>query len=58
MGLMCKMKSMQGIRRKLNTGEGIQNIAEVCGIELEEIPHCDTVNNIFEKVKVDFTLFY
>ena len=51
MGLMCEMKSMQGMTRELNTKEAIQNIAEICGIELEEIPHCDTINDVFEKIK-------
>ena len=53
MGLMCGMKSMQGMTRELNTEEAIQNIAKVCGLELEEIPHCDTINDVFEKVKVE-----
>lgn len=53
MGLMCEMKSMQGMTRELNTEESIQNIAEICGLELEEIPHCDTINDVFEKVKVE-----
>ena len=53
MGLMCGMKSMQGMTRELNTEEAIKNIAKVCGLELEEIPHCDTINDVFEKVKVE-----
>lgn len=53
MGLMCEMKSMQGMTRELNTEEAIKNIAEICGLELEEIPHCDTINDVFEKTKVE-----
>ena len=53
MGLMCEMKSMQGMTRELNTEESIQNIAKICDLELEEIPHCDTINDVFEKVKVE-----
>ncbi len=52
MGLMCEMKSMQGMTRELNTEEAISNIAKICGLELEEIPHCDTINNVFEEVKI------
>lgn len=52
MGLMCEMKSMQGMTRELNTEEAIKNIAQICELELEEIPHCDTINNVFEQVKV------
>ncbi len=29
MGLMCEMKSMQGMTRELNTEESIQNIANI-----------------------------
>lgn len=53
MGLMCEMKSMQGMTRELNTEEAIRNIAQICGLELDEIPHCDTINDVFEKVKVE-----
>lgn len=52
LGLMCEMKSMQGMTRELNTEEAIKNIAQICELELEEIPHCDTINNVFEQVKV------
>ena len=46
LGLMCKMKSMQGMTRELNTKESIENIAQICNLELEEIPHCDTINEL------------
>ncbi len=52
-GFMCEMKSMQGMTRELNTEEAIQNIAQICGLELEEIPHCDTINDVFEKVRIE-----
>ena len=53
MGLMCEIKSMQGMTRELNTEEAIENIAQICGLELKEIPHCDTINDVFEEVKVE-----
>ena len=53
LGLMCEMKSMQGMTRELNTKESIENIAQICDLELEEIPHCDTINDVFKKVKVE-----
>ena len=53
MGLMCEIKSMQGLTRELNTKESIKNIAQICGLELEEIPHCDTINDVFENVKIE-----
>lgn len=53
MGLMCEIKTMQGITREFNTNEAVENIAKICGLELEEIPHCDTINNVFENIKVE-----
>lgn len=47
LALMCEIKSMHGLTRELNTKEAIKNIAQICGIELEEIPHCDTINDVF-----------
>lgn len=53
MGLMSEIKTMQGLTRELNTEEAIENIARICGLELEEIPHCDTINDVFENIKVE-----
>ena len=53
MGLMCEIKTMQGLTREFNTKEAIENIAQICGLKLEEIPHCDTINDVFESVEVE-----
>ena len=53
MGLMCEIKSMSGITQEFNTEEAIENIAKLCGLQLEEIPHHDTINDVFENVKVE-----
>ena len=53
MGLMCEIKTMQGLTRELNTEEAIENIARICGLKLDEIPHCDTINDVFENIKVE-----
>lgn len=53
LGLMCEIKTMHEISREFNTNEAIENIAKLCGLELEEIPHCDTINNIFKEVEVN-----
>ena len=52
LGLMCEIKSMHELTRDFNTEEAIKNIAQICGLELEEIPHCDTINDIFKNIKV------
>ena len=48
MALMCEIKSMHGLTMEFNTEETIKNIAQICGLELEEIPHCDTINDVFK----------
>lgn len=53
LGLICEIKSMNELSREFNTDEAIENIAKICGIELEEIPHHDTINDIFEKVEIE-----
>ena len=40
-------------KREINTKEAIENIAKICGLELEEIPHCDTINDVFENIKIE-----
>ena len=50
LALMCEIKSMHGLTREFNTDEAIENIAQICGLKLEEIPHCDTINDVFKNV--------
>ena len=52
MALMCEIKSMNEISREFNTEETIENIAQICGLKLDEIPHHDTINNVFETVEI------
>ena len=52
LALMCEIKSMQEITREFNTEAAIENIATICGLTLEEIPHCDTINDVFRNVNV------
>lgn len=53
LGLLCGIKSMRETAEKLNTEETIKNIADILEIELEEIPHYDTINNVFEKLDIN-----
>jgi len=48
LALICEIKTMHGLTRELDTDEAIKNIAQICGLELDEIPHCDTINDVFE----------
>lgn len=53
LALMCEIKSMHELTREFNTNEAIENIAQICGLKLEEIPHCDTINDVFKNIKVE-----
>ena len=52
LALICEIKSMQEITREFNTEAAIENIATICGLTLEEIPHCDTINDVFRNINV------
>ena len=53
LGLLCGMKSMRETTEKLNTEETIKNINALLEIDLEEIPHYDTINDVFEKLNIN-----
>ena len=53
LGLLCGIKSMRETTNKFNTEETIENIANLLEVELEEIPHYDTINNVFEKLDIE-----
>lgn len=53
LGLLCGIKSMRNTTEKFNTEETIKNIANILDIDLEEIPHYDTINNVFENIKIE-----
>ena len=52
LALMCEIKTKNEMTREFDTKEAIENIAHICGLELEEIPHCDTINNVFKNIEV------
>ena len=52
-GLLCGIKSMRNTTEKFNTEETIKNIGNLLNIELEELPHYDTINNVFEKMEIE-----
>ena len=44
---------MNEMTSEFNTKQAIENIAKICGLKLDEIPHCDTINDVFEQIKVN-----
>ena len=53
LGLLCGITSMRNTTEKFNTEEAIENIRKLLGIEIEEIPHYDTINNVFERLEIE-----
>ena len=43
------LKIAERITGKQANGRGIENIAQICGLSLDEIPHCDTINDVDRK---------
>lgn len=53
LGLLCGIKSMREMTEEFNTEETIKNIGKILEVEIEELPHYDTINDVFEKIKVE-----
>lgn len=53
LGLLCGIKSMRNTTEKFNTKATIKNISNLLDIELDEVPHYDTINNVFEKLDIE-----
>ena len=51
-GLLSGIKSMRETTQELNTEESIKNIGKIIGKELDEIPHYDTINEVFEEIEI------
>ena len=53
LALICGIKSMRQSTEEFNTEETIQNIANLLEVKLEELPHYDTINDVFEKIDIE-----
>lgn len=53
LALLCGIKSMKQSTEKFNTEETIQNIANLLELKLEELPHYDTINDVFETIDIE-----
>lgn len=53
LGLLCGKTSMRNLTESMNTDICIENISRIVGIKLDEIPHYDTINNVFEQVEIE-----
>lgn len=53
LALLCGIKSIRQVIQNFNTDETVKNIANLLDIELEEIPHYDTINDVFENLDIE-----
>ena len=53
LALLCGIKSMRQSTEKFNTEEAIQNISNLLEVKLEELPHYDTINDVFETIDIE-----
>lgn len=53
LGLLCGKTSLREITESMNTDICIENISKILGITLDEIPHYDTINDVFEQVNIE-----
>lgn len=50
MALLCGIKSMNGMTDTFNDGNVIKNISTILNQDLSELPHYDTINDVFENI--------
>ena len=48
LALICGIKSMRQVTQTFNTEETVKNIANLLEVNLEEIPHYDTIRQLLE----------
>ena len=53
LGLLCGKTSMRNLTESMNTDVCIKNISRILEINLDEIPHYDTINDVFEQVEAE-----
>lgn len=53
LGLICGITSMRQLTQSYNTEETIQNLSNLLKVDLEELPHYDTINDVFEELNIE-----
>ncbi len=51
--LLCGISSMNAMTNKFNNNLTIENIAKITNTNLDELPHYDTINNVFDNLSID-----
>ena len=51
--LLCGIASMNSLTNKFNNENVINNLSKIINEELNDLPHYDTINNVFENLNVE-----
>ena len=51
--LLCGLTSMNSMTNKLNTNASINNLSKIINEELSDLPHYDTINDVFDDLSID-----
>lgn len=51
-GLLCGITTMNSLTDTFNSEEAINNISKLCNSKLDDIPHYDTINDVFENINI------
>ena len=52
-GLLCGISSMNALTNKFNNENTINNLSKIINEELSDLPHYDTINDIFDDLNID-----
>lgn len=53
MAYCCHIKSMAQMNEDFNEEYAINNISKICGIQLKNLPHGDTINDLFKRLDIN-----
>lgn len=48
----CHIQSMAEMNDDFNQASVIKNVSEICGVKLENLPHGDTINDLFSRLDI------
>lgn len=51
--LICGITSMNDMTNQFNTTEAIKNLSSICGQELKEVPHWQTIQDVIEDLDIN-----
>lgn len=51
--LLCGITTMNSLTDTFNSEQTIDNISKLCKSNLSDIPHYDTINDVFENINID-----